>query len=168
MKQIFTVVLVAAGLLMTGARANAQTKIGYISMQELIPAMPEYKKADTTLGQFREALYLNAQEKQNTLNDAAAKFTKDSATMTAAVKEIKRKELQLKFQELQGEDQRLREELQRKEEELIAPIQKKAMDAVQAVAKENGYTYVIGREAILVAPPGDDLLPLVKKKMNLK
>jgi len=36
------------------------------------------------------------------------------------------------------------------------------------VAKENGYAYVYTKEALLVAPTSDDLLPLVAKKLNLK
>jgi len=39
---------------------------------------------------------------------------------------------------------------------------------VQAVAKENGYTYVLTKEALLVSPPAEDILPLVKKKLGLK
>jgi len=41
-------------------------------------------------------------------------------------------------------------------------------EAVQAVAKENGYGYVFEKEALLVAPPGDDILPLVAKRLNIK
>jgi outer membrane protein len=50
----------------------------------------------------------------------------------------------------------------------MAPIQKKASDIVGTVAKENGYTYVFLKDAMLVSPPADDLLPLVKKKLNLR
>ncbi|HNU89285.1 MAG TPA: OmpH family outer membrane protein, partial [Ferruginibacter sp.] len=52
----------------------------------------------------------------------------------------------------------------------IAPVREKAMDAIKAVAKEKGYSYVIDEStnAILVAPPGDDLLPAVKAKLGIK
>jgi outer membrane protein len=36
------------------------------------------------------------------------------------------------------------------------------------VAKENGYNYVLAKEQLLVSPPADDLLPLVKKKLGIK
>ena len=88
--------------------------------------------------------------------------------MTSSVKEVKRKALQQQLQDLQGEDQRIQQELQKKQEELSTPIQKKAIDAVQAVAKESGYTYVLPKEAVIVGPPADDILPLVKKKLGLK
>jgi outer membrane protein len=47
-------------------------------------------------------------------------------------------------------------------------VQKKAQETIQQVAKENGYTYVFLKDALLVSPPAEDLLPLVKKKLGLK
>ena len=87
-------------------------------------------------------LYQSAQDKQAAFDDAVAKFYKDSIHYSAQVKEVKRKALQQQVQDMQGEEQRIQQELQKKQEEYSTPIQKKALDAVQAVAKENGYTYV--------------------------
>jgi outer membrane protein len=168
MKKVLTLVLLVSGLLAAGSRTQAQTKIGYVNVSEIILAMPEAKKADTALNQFREALIQSAQDKQSAFDDAVAKFYKDSVTMAPAVKEVKRKALQQQVQDMQGEDQRIQQELQKKQEEYSAPIQKKALEAVQAVAKENGYTYVLVKEAVLVGPPGDDMAPLFKKKLGLK
>jgi outer membrane protein len=168
MKKVLSLVFLASGLLLVSHSAQAQTKIGYISLSEVIGAMPETKKADTLLQQFRDALVASATEKQNTLEADIAKFNKDSATYSAAVKEVKRKALQQQVQEIQGADQQIQQELQKKQEELSAPLQKKAIDAVQAVAKENGYTYVLPKEYVIVSPPGDDLILLVKKKLGLK
>jgi outer membrane protein len=167
MKKVLTLVIFACGLLVAN-RTQAQNKFGYISLEEVIAAMPETKKADSSFTNFREALIQSENDKQTELNDKYAKFIKDSLTMPAARKEVMRKDLQDKVAELQGADQRVQEALQKKQEELSAPIQKKALDAVQAVAKENGYTYVFVKGALLVSPPADDLLPLVKKKIGVK
>jgi len=69
---------------------------------------------------------------------------------------------------LQGWQQQAQQLYQQKQQDLIAPIQKKAVDAVQTVAKENGYAFVLTKEALLSSPPADDLLPLVKKKLGVK
>jgi outer membrane protein len=168
MKKVFTIVLIAGAMILTTAKAQAQNKIGYISLNELIANMPEAKKADSTLSLFRDALVASAQDKETALNEAITKFNQDSSKLAQAVKDVKRKDLQAKLQELQGEDQRIQQELQRKQEELSGPIQKKAIDAVNAVAKESGYGYVFHKEALLVSPPGDDITPLVKKKLGIK
>jgi outer membrane protein len=168
MKKFFTIAVVAIGLLIAAKPVTAQNKIGYISTEELISIMPETVKADSNLTQFRNALVQNAQDKQNTLETAIEKFNKDSAAMTQARKDVQRTELQKMLQDLQGEEQRIQQQLQQKQQELIGPINKKAFDAIQAVAKENGYGYVFEKNALLVAPPGEDIIPLVAKKLNIK
>lgn len=168
MKKFFTVVLFASGLMMVAAQGNAQNKLGYISSQELVSVMPETRKADSALTEFRNALIQNATEKQNAFYAAMDKFYKDSATLTDAVKAVKKGDLNKMSVELGGEEERIQQQLQQKRDELITPINKKAYDAIQAVAKENGFSYVFEKEAILVAPPAEDILPLVAKKLNIK
>jgi outer membrane protein len=166
MKKLFTAMTVAMCLLIAG-RADAQGKIGYISSQELVSIMPETKKADSALQDYRNALIQSATEKQNAFYAAIDKFNKDSTTYTEAQKAVKRADLTKMGQDLGGEEERIQQQLQQRQAELIQPINKKAYDAVQAVAKENGYTYVFEKEALLVAPPGEDILPLVAKKLNI-
>lgn len=167
MKKFFTVTLFALGLVAAGD-IQAQLKIGYISSQELVSVMPETKKADSALQELRSALVQNYTDKQNGFYAAVEKYNKDSATLTPSVKGVKRSELTKMGQELSGEEERIQQQLQQRQQELLGPINKKAYDAVQAVAKENGYGYVLEKEALLVAPPGDDILPLVAKKLNIK
>jgi outer membrane protein len=167
MKKFFTVMLFAL-CLVAATEIQAQSKIGYISSQELVSVMPETKKADSTLQDYRNALVQNATERQNGFYAAIDKFNKDSLTYTAAVKTVKKNELAKMGQELSGEEERIQQQLQQRQQELLGPINKKAYEAVQAVAKENGYGYVFEKEALLVAPPADDILPLVAKKLNIK
>lgn len=168
MKKFLTAALITATVLVGTSQVNAQSKIGYISTQELVSIMPETAKADSNLQQYRTALIQNAQEKQSSLEAAIEKFNVDSVKMTTSVKDVKRGELQKMLNDLQAEDQRIQQQLQQRQQELIAPINRKAFDAVQTVAKENGYTYIFEKDALLVAPPGDDVLQLVAKKMNIK
>lgn len=52
MKPITFCFLLFGSLILTGATTFAQNKLGCISMNELMTAMPEFKKADTTLAQY--------------------------------------------------------------------------------------------------------------------
>ena len=171
MKKILTIVAVVMGLFVATDSAKAQggTKIGFISLQELIPTMPEYKKADTALNDYQSALGQNFEdmkreyyEKDSVLN------SKDTLKLTKAQLEIKRREISELLVKLQGWQQQAQQLYQQKQQDLITPIQKKAVEAVNAVAKENGYTYVFSKEALLVSPPAEDLLPLVKRKLGIK
>jgi outer membrane protein len=88
--------------------------------------------------------------------------------MNASLKEVKRTELQKQVSELSGAEQQIQQQFEQERQRLSLPIQKKRQAAIQDVARENGYTYVLPKEALLVMPPGDDLAALVRKKLNLK
>ena len=167
MKKFVTLVLISAGMFGFSNTANAQ-KIGYISADEIIQLMPEAADVQTQLDSYQKSLYQNAQDKQTALNEAVQKFYKDSSTMSASLKEVKRTELQKQVQDLSGEDQKIQNQFEQKRQELSLPIQKKLQAAIEDVAKENGYTYIFPREALIYMPPTSDIGPLVRKKLGLK
>jgi outer membrane protein len=169
MKKIVAIVLVATTLTLAGNKLQAQTKLGYVSLSELITSMPEYKKADSSMQDYQQALNQNFEDMKREFNEKDSLLSsKDTAKYTRAQLEIKRKQLGELYLKLQGYQQQAGQLYQQKQQELMAPIQKKAADIVQTVAKDNGYTYVFLKDALIVSPPADDLLPLVKKKLNLK
>lgn len=169
MKKIVAIVLVATTLTLAGNKLQAQTKLGYISLSEMITGMPEYKKADSSMQDYQQALNQNFEDMKREFNEKDSLLSsKDTAKYTRAQLEIKRKQLGELYLKLQGYQQQAGQLYQQKQQDLMAPIQKKAADIVQTVAKENGYTYVFLKDALIVSPPADDLLPLVKKKLSLK
>ena len=167
MKQFLIVLCISTGIFGFSTTTNAQ-KIGYISADEIIQLMPEAATVQKELDQYQQSLYQNAQDKQTALNESIQKFMKDSATMSPSLKEVKRSDLQKQSQELSGEQQKIQNEFEQKRQELSVPIQKKLQTAIEEVAKENGYTYVMPREALIVMPPSNDIGPLVIKKLGLK
>lgn len=53
--------------------------------------------------------------------------------------------------------------------QLVQPLIDKAKKAIEEVAKENGFTYIIDTSSgALLYSGGEDILPLVKKKLNLQ
>ena len=156
MKKFVTLVLISAGMFGFSNTANAQ-KIGYISADEIIQLMPEAADVQTQLDSYQNSLYQNAQDKQTALKEAVQKFYKDSSTMSASLKEVKRTELQKQVQDLSGEDQKIQNQFEQKRQELSLPIQKKLQAAIEDVAKENGYTYIFPREALIYMPPASDI-----------
>jgi outer membrane protein len=169
MKKIVAIVLVATTLTLAGNKLQAQSKFGYISLSEMITGMPEYKKADSSMVDYQSALNQNFEDMKREFNEKDSMLSsKDTVKYTRAQIEIKRKQLGELYLKLQGYQQQAGQLYQQKQQDLMAPIQKKAADIVQTVAKENGYTYVFLKDALLVSPPADDLLPLVKKKLGLK
>lgn len=148
--------------------ATAQNKIGYINTDELISTMPEAAKAQTELQEFQSSLGLNYQDLNAELNAKDSAFIKDSIKLSPSMKEIKRKELIELYQRVQNYQQTSQEEYQAKANEKITPIREKALTAITAVAKENGYSYVFNEDNLLVKPAGDNILQLVKNKLGIK
>ena len=169
MKKIVIIALVLVSLVVASNRLEAQTKIGYISLTELYPHMAEWKKADTSMIDYQNALSQNYDDMQKEFREQDSLLTsKDTVKFTKAQLEIKKGKLNEMYIKLTGWREQAQQMLQQKQQELMAPVQKKALDAIQAVAKENGFTYVINRENLFVYPPSEDLLPLVKKKLGIK
>lgn len=149
------------------SKAQAQNKIGHISIQELVNYMPEYKKALQDLDDYEKALVAQGQDNQAQYARQDSVYRADSATWNAAVKEVKRRELNASYLKVVNFNQEAQKLMEEKEQDILRPIQKKAVETTQQVAKESGYGYVLGKEQLIAMPPSDDLLPLVLKKLGL-
>jgi outer membrane protein len=160
--------LVAAVILVMAGSAAAQ-KTGYIRVDDVVRLMPETAKLQTVIEAYQKD---SLQPRFNyTLSEFQRKDSivngKDSLKTPAAARAKMREEMQQDMYELQNWQQISQQLTQTKQDQLLEPIYSKAIAAIQSVAKENGYAYVYTKDALLVAPPADDLLPLVAKKLNL-
>jgi len=168
MKNLIVAVVFGISIFGLTGTAFSQTKIGYISTEELIGSMPEAEKANTELQEYQAALQQQQASYYKELNELDSLFARDSAKMSKATKELKRNDMIALYQKLQGWQQTSQQMIQEKQGALLGPIQKKAIENIKAVAKENGYTHIFEAGTLLVSPPSDDILPLVKKKMGIK
>jgi len=160
---------IVAGMMALGFfTASAQNKIGYISTEELIGVMPEAEKADAELKEFQASLAQQGQDMMKELNEKDSLFVRDSAKLSESMKIIKRNDLLALYQRVQGWNQQAQDLYQQRAQEKIAPLRTKAMEAIKAVAKENGYSYILDVNSVIVGPPGDDVIGLVKKKLGIK
>lgn len=160
--------LFAVVLLCTGVPTFAQNKFACISLTELVNAMPETKKADTALVQYQAALQQEFDDMKSDYTTQATELSsRDTLKFTSGQLEVKRQDLADLLKKIQGFDQEAGNLLNQKRSDLFAPIQRKAVDAINQVARDNSYTYVFEKESLQVYPPGDDILPKVEKKLGL-
>ncbi|WP_342645100.1 OmpH family outer membrane protein [Mucilaginibacter sp. CSA2-8R] len=170
MKKLFKVALVAGFMMLTAGFAKAQSKIGYLDFNQVIDAMPETKTVSTQLQAYSKTFMDQMQNMQNELQTKGAAYEKSQATMTDAARTAAQTELNDINKRLQDFNQTATQKVEQKRNELGKPLFDKAKLAVNAVAKEKGYTYVIdsGSTNLLVSPAGDDLLAAVKLKLGIK
>ena len=154
----------AVGALTT---ASAQ-KVAHLSLDSLSNLMPETKVAkgvaETYFNDLKKTAGAMEEEFQKKYND----YLQGEATMSELVKKTKQDELQSLQTRIQDFNQQAQMDYQKKSAELTAPIMEKAKKAIEAVAKESGYKYVLDTSAgnILYSEASEDILMLVKKKLD--
>lgn len=162
--------IVFLGMMMLGlfaaSQVSAQAKMAYVSVDEVVQLMPEYKKAMADMAQFDSALQINYAETVKELNRQDSMFRADSAKWSNAIRTANREKMKKLLTDLQGFEQSYQQQMQQKQEELMTPVAQKANALISDVAKTSGYAYVFRKEALLVYPDADDLLPAVKKKLG--
>ncbi len=164
MKKLIVASVMALGFF----TASAQQKIGYINTEELMSVMPESEKASKDLNEYQQLLQQQNNDLIKELNEQDSLFIKDSAKLSIVQKDFRRSTLIKLYQEVQGFSQKAQEQMEQRQQQLLGPIRVKAMDAIKAVAKEAGYAYILDVSTLIVAPPADDVVGLVKKKLNIK
>ena len=166
MKKLFILIAAILGVCTVSAQ-----KFARINLQEIIVAMPEFAEAQKNLESFGKDLQEQMEQIQVEFNNKLADFQKNQENMAASVKQIKQQELEQLQQRYAEFQQIAQQDFQKKEGELLEPVQKKAQEAVNKVAKANGYLAVYNTsipslayfdEAQLV-----DIAPFVKKELGI-
>lgn len=165
MKKTLTIIFAA----LTFSAFSAQLKLGHINSAELMSLMPELQQANERLQQEvreAEAAYSTMiTEFQN----LAQEFEANSQQWSDLIRSTRMRAIQDLQQRIQEFEQQSQRELQFLQETLMTPIIERARTAIEAVARENGFTYIFDTSGgmLLFAADSDDILPLVKRRLNL-
>ena len=169
MKKVLGLTLLAVAMLGIGT-ASAQ-KFARVNMQEIVVAMPEFDEAQKNLETFGKDLQEQMEQIQVEFNNKLADFQKNQATMAASVKQMRQQELEQLQQRFAEFQQIAQQDFQKKEAELLEPVQKKAQEAVNKVAKANGYIAVFNTAVPSLAYFDEaqltDIAALVKKELGI-
>ncbi|WP_346236289.1 OmpH family outer membrane protein [Niabella insulamsoli] len=165
MKQLKFIAVALGVIMMCASAANAQ-KIGYVNVDALVYNLPEAQKTQQDLQKWQQdsiggtytRLYQEYQEKDSVLKK----------TTTASVKQVLERDLAQLGETLGNWQQIAGQASQAKQAQLFNPLYKKVMDAVNAYAKEKGYTYVLTQDAFVVAPDSDNLSIPIATKLGIK
>jgi outer membrane protein len=171
MKKILksALVIIMCSFLSTGfSQVNA--KLGYIDSNELLELMPGKDSIQTALQDYQKMLETQLQTMYSEYQTKVQDYQANSGTLSDIIRQTKEKELADLETRIQTFQQQADTDLQNKQAELLQPLLDKAKNAINTVAKENGYTYIfdVGTGAFLFYEKGDNILPLVKAKLGLK
>jgi outer membrane protein len=147
--------------------SNAQ-KIAHISLDSLITTMAESKAAQEVAQKYLKDLEAQVATMDQELQTKYADYMKNKDSYSPLVASTKENELQDLNKRIEDFKASAQQDYQRKYGELSKPIYDKAKKAIDLVAKENGYKYVLDTSTgnVLYTEAADDILGLVKKKLE--
>ena len=155
--------------------SNAQTtplKIGYADIEYIFGLMPESKAMEAELQTLQTQLKKQYDNKVAEFQKKLKEYQEFGATVPDAVKQNSERELQQLQQNIQKLEQDSQADLQRKQSQLLEPMQMKIGKAIEDMAKENGFSFVLiskigDVDVILYADEKLDVSDLVLKKMGI-
>lgn len=165
----FLLVVVLAAGIQTTVKAQAQ-KFGHVDSSEILQLLPERATTEKAIQDYMMELEKELQNMGSEYQSKYADYQANQATMAALVKQAKEKELIDLEQRIQAYQSNAQVDAQKKYAELMEPLIKKVQDAVNAVGKEQGFTYIFDKSIGAVVYLGDSAIDItndVKKKLGL-
>jgi len=162
------VFLLATALIVAGS-IMAQTKIGYIRIDDMVSLMPEMPGIDSMVKKYQTDSLAHEYNTLIQLYQFKDSVYRDSVHKAPdAVRKQIEGELPGLIYQIQNWQAISQQAVENKQGELLQPVYKKVYDAIKLVAKEKGYTHVFNKDVFLVAPEGDDMLGAVAAKLKVK
>lgn len=171
MKKYFKVLFLGVALFVLSGMANAQMKIAYVNSAEIVESMPESAKVKSNLESYYNELQSQLQTMLTEYSNKVQDYEANQATLSNLVKQSKEKEIVDMENRIQQFRTNAEEEMVKKQEELLKPVLDKVQNAINAVGKEKGYTYIIDNAAGTIIYMGADAIDAskdVKAKLNVK
>lgn len=172
-KVIFGLLL---ALIFNAASVFAQApKIGYTNLEYILAQLPEAKQIESQLKEFEKQLQNQLQSKYTEYEQKLDAYRKGAATMADIVKQDKEQELMALQNNIREFEEKAQGEMQNKQVALLEPILNKIQKAIDKVAEENGYTYILsthtdmGASAIILYAKNkeDNISDLVLKALGV-
>ena len=152
--------------------AQSAMKVGYINVDYVLTQLPDTKQVEQVLKEHEKQLQNQLQAKGADFEAKVAEFRRTGETMIPAIRADKEKELQNLQRSIQEFQANAQQSLQKKQVELLDPVYTKIQNAIDAVSKEHGFTYVFsshvaGAPILLHADEQYDVANLVLKSLGI-
>lgn len=165
-KKLFLAVLVTVPMCL-----SAQSlKFGAVNPTEIFNVMPDVATANNTLKGVQDKYEAQAKPLQEELQKKQAELETLAKNKAAeATIEAKQKEFEDLYTRYQTFMQTAQQDMQKQQETLLAPIQQKLVNAIQAVGAEGGYAGILDASSLLYKGNNiEDVSAKVKEKLGIK
>ena len=167
--------LFCAGITLNAAAQTPATaqKIGYADGEYIITQLPEFKQISDQLTIHGTQLENQIKSKNQEFETKVKAYEQNVGTMIDAVRKSTETELRQMQENLQKFQQEAQTSMQTKQTTLMEPVYTKVGKAIEDVAKENGYDFILspqispGADVILYSNEKYDISDLVLKKLGV-
>ena len=170
MKKIFLVVL---SLVIIGFAANAQ-RYAIVDTKYILDKLPEYQDAQKKLDQTSEQWQKEIDDKQEALNKMYKDFEAEQVMLSDELKKKREDEIfnkEKEVRDLQRKRFGFEGDLFKKRQELVKPIQDKVYNAIQKIAVNRMYDFILDKSegiTVIFADPKLDKSEDVLKELGIK
>jgi len=170
MKKIVFLILFAAGISLTAA---AQ-RYAIVDTKYILDKMPDYKTAQKQLDQTSVAWQKEIDDKQAALDKMYKDYEGEQAMLSEELKKKREDELfnkEKEVRDLQRKRFGFEGDLFKKRQELIKPIQDKVYNAIQKIAVNRMYDFILDKSegiTVIFADPKLDKSDDVLKELGIK
>lgn len=150
--------------------ANAQTRFGYFSFDNVLKSMPDYVMAQRSIDDLRQKYDAEMKRAEDEFNSKYEEFLDVQKDLVPAILRKRQAELQEMMQKninFKNESQRL---LKQAEADAFAPVKNKLYNALTKVGQAQGYAFILntdGDACPYVNPEmGEDATEHIKEALN--
>lgn len=146
-------------------------KIGYVNSQALLAELNEVKQARSSLETFQKQLQSKGQKMLETFQAEykriAAKV--ENGELSPKQQEEEGQKLKDKETEIAKYEADMQKQIVQKEQTLLKPILDRVNQAIEDVAKADGYQFILdaSQGSIIYADDSADITPKVKSKLGI-
>jgi len=141
----FSVIILVLGLLSVSSATLGQNilKVGHVDIMKILSDLPERDSAQVVLDKETKEIESTFEEMQVVYNKLVDDYTNGQSTYSELVKKAKEGEILDMQKRLQEFERNASAALQKRNTELIQPIYDKILKAIEKVATQNNFTYIL-------------------------
>jgi outer membrane protein len=167
MKNIW-IILIVAGLFSASKNSFSQTalKLGHVDINKILLSLPQRDSAAAVMEKETKEVQRTYEEMTAEYNKLFDDYEKSASTLTEIIRKAKEADLLDKQKRLEEFQQNATTKLDQRNADLIKPILDKILKAVDKVAAENGFTYILDvskGSVVYTSKDSQNINPLVLK-----
>ncbi len=147
--------------------ALAQTKVAHVAVDEIIRIMPAVQDFEKNIKNYIDKEQIVIETMVAELQSKTQEYEANWNSYDDPKKQNAQIDLEQMQQRIALYKQNIEQQVEKKKADAWSPIEDDINKAIENVAKEGGYTYIVDSAVLHYADKNSDVTSLVKKKLGL-